>query len=202
MLVLLGYAIALVRPSIEGASAMSMSPRSADRNSSQSGPPHRRSSPISGARRPLSPAIVPNFHYVDAHICRGAQPAPAGWNALAKLGIELVVDLRRDGELQEHWIRSEQEAVESAGMRYTNIPMSGWEIPDGTQVSRSIAILESGQRVFVHCRSGQDRTGTVIACYRIAHDHWTRERALSEATSFGMRSYKSDLQRYILSFRP
>jgi protein tyrosine/serine phosphatase len=200
MLVLLGYAtVLLVKPPVEGAAAMP--PRSYGRDSNQGGPPHRRSSPI-GARRPLSPSYVQNFHYVDAHICRGAQPVPAGWNALAKLGIEVVIDLRRDGELQEHWTRSEQEAVEAAGMRYTNIPMSGWEIPDGTQVSRSIAILESGQRVFVHCRSGQDRTGTVIACYRIAHDHWTGERALSEATSFGMRSYKSDLQHYILSFRP
>ena len=26
--------------------------------------------------------------------------------------------------------------------------------------------------IFVHCRRGKDRTGTVIACYRIQHDGW------------------------------
>jgi uncharacterized protein (TIGR01244 family) len=164
--------------------------------------PNRISHGASVSRAYLSRPYLPNFHYVDDHVYRGAQPARDGWNALANLGVKLVIDLRPDGELQEHWTRSEQEAVEAAGMRYINVPMHGWAAPDDKQILRIIATLESGERVFVHCRAGKDRTGTVIACYRIVHDHWTRKRALSEAASLGMSPRKAAMQDYILSFRP
>jgi uncharacterized protein (TIGR01244 family) len=200
--VLLGQAMVLVTVQAEAPVAKPIASRRYDRYPHQ-GRPQRRPSPVTGARRAnLSPAYVPNFHYVDAHVCRGAQPAPGGWNALANLGIRLVIDLRPDGELQEHWTRSEQEAVEAAGMHYINIPMDGWTAPDDKQVLRIIATLESGERVFVHCRGGKDRTGTVIACYRIVHNHWTSDRALSEAASYGMSPDKIAMQRYILGFRP
>jgi protein tyrosine/serine phosphatase len=32
--------------------------------------------------------------------------------------------------------------------------------------------------VYVHCRKGHDRTGVVIACFRIAHDGWSNEKAI------------------------
>jgi protein tyrosine/serine phosphatase len=49
----------------------------------------------------------------------------------------------------------------------------------------------------VHCRFGEDRTGVMVAAYRIAQQHWTAEQAVQEMYSFGfhyhlypgMRSY-------------
>jgi tyrosine-protein phosphatase SIW14 len=145
---------------------------------------------------------VSNFHQVDDHVYRGAQPTAEGWKELAKLGIQVVVDLRPDGELREHWTRSEREAVAAAGMRYISVPMNGWAKPDSSRVVRALAELESSHRVFVHCRAGKDRTGTVIACYRITHNHWTNERALEEARSDGMNPLETAMQQYILDFHP
>jgi protein tyrosine/serine phosphatase len=54
--------------------------------------------------------------------------------------------------------------------------------------------------IFVHCRRGADRTGTAIACYRIAHDHWSNQQALAEAKTLGMSSLEIGMQRYILHF--
>jgi uncharacterized protein (TIGR01244 family) len=199
MVMLLGLGMPLVVFQAEAAVAM---PVASHRDDPRQGRPHRLSHGASLPRAYLSRAYLPNFHYVGDHVYRGAQPARDGWNALANLGVKLVIDLRPDGELQEHWTRSEQEAVEAAGMRYINVPMNGWAAPDNEQILRIIATLESGERVFVHCRAGKDRTGTVIACYRIVHDHWTRKRALSEAASLGMSPRKAAMQNYILSFRP
>jgi len=143
---------------------------------------------------------IPNFHQVDDHVYRGAQPNAQGWKELARLGIKLVLDLRPDGELQEHRTRSEQEAVEAAGMRYMSLPMDGSAMPQDKQISRALAILRSGEFVFVHCRGGRNRTGTVIACYRIAQDHWTNEQALAEAKANGMNPLEAAMQQYILGF--
>jgi len=147
------------------------------------------------------PAEVGNFHQIDDHIYRGAQPSAEGWNALANLGVRVVLDLRPDGELQEHFVRSEREAVEAAGMRYISIPMDGWAKPKEQEISRALAVLESGEPVFVHCRAGRDRTGTVIACYRIAHDRWSNTQALAEAAADGMNPAETAMQHYILGFQ-
>jgi tyrosine-protein phosphatase SIW14 len=137
---------------------------------------------------------VHNFHEVNEHVYRGAQPNKGGFAALAKLGVKTVIDLR--GE------KSEREVVEGAGMRYVRLAWSGYKAPAGDQVSTVLALLDdsSAWPVFVHCRRGADRTGTAIACYRISHDHWTNQQALAEAKTFGMSSTEILMQHFILQF--
>lgn len=139
-------------------------------------------------------AGVSNFHQVDEHIYRGAQPHGEGFDGLAKFGIRTVIDLR--GE------KSEQTAVEHAGMRYVRLPWSGYKAPADAQIAAVLALLNdtTAWPVFVHCRRGADRTGTAIACYRIEHDHWTNQQALAEARTFGMSSMEVAMQRFILGF--
>jgi tyrosine-protein phosphatase SIW14 len=139
-------------------------------------------------------AGVSNFHQVDEHVYRGAQPHGQGFEGLAKLGIKTVIDLR--GE------RSEASAVEHTGMHYIRLPWSGYKAPDEAQIAMVLSLLNdnSAWPVFVHCRRGADRTGTAIACYRIAHDHWTNQQALTEAKTFGMSSMEVAMQRFILNF--
>ena len=144
-------------------------------------------------------AGVRNFHQVNDHIYRGAQPAPQGFQSLSKLGVKTVINLREAGSRS----RSEQALVEAAGMRYVSVPLSGIKAPSDAQVSRLLAALDdsSAGPVFIHCRRGADRTGTVLACYRIAHDHWENAKALSEARSFGMSWLEKAMQHYVLHYQ-
>jgi uncharacterized protein (TIGR01244 family) len=144
-------------------------------------------------------AGLPNFHRVNDHVFRGAQPSAEGWPSLAQLGIKTVIDLRRP---DEHSTTEEARAVSAAGMSYVNVPMKGVVAPTDDQVSKVLKLLDSQQPVFVHCQRGADRTGAVIACYRIAHDRWDPKRALQEAKSFGMAWTQMGLKHYVLSFRP
>jgi tyrosine-protein phosphatase SIW14 len=139
---------------------------------------------------------VGNFHQVDEHVYRGAQPNAKGFDGLAKLGIKTVIDLR--GE------KSERAAVETAGMHYVRLPWSGYKAPADSQITAVLSLLNdnSAWPVFVHCRRGADRTGTAIACYRIVHDHWTNQQALAEAKSFGMSGMEAAMQHFILRFAP
>jgi len=144
---------------------------------------------------------VPNFHQVNGNIYRGGQPTAQGWVSLNRLGVKTVLDLRRAGE---HSIKAEQQAVEAAGMHYVNVPMFGIVAPTEKKISGALALLQSSDAgpVFVHCRQGMDRTGAVIACYRIAHDGWRNEVALKEAKSYGMHWVEVGLKFYILRFSP
>jgi protein tyrosine/serine phosphatase len=147
---------------------------------------------------PLAPG-VPNFNQVNEHVFRGGQPTTEGWQSLAKLGVKTVVDLRRT---DEHSPEVEAQAVTAAGMRYVNVPMKGVVAPTDEQINKILSLLDSQEPVFVHCKRGADRTGAVMACYRIAHDHWARKQALAEAKSLGMGWTQVGLKGYVMSFQP
>lgn len=142
---------------------------------------------------------IPNFHQVNEHVFRGGQPSDQAWPDLAKIGVKLVIDLRRE---DEHSSAAEAHCVQSSGMKYVNVPMKGVVAPGADQVNRILSLLKSQDAVFIHCKRGADRTGAIIACYRIEHDHWDRKRALSEAKSFGMSWDQFGLKRYVMAFQP
>ncbi len=144
------------------------------------------------------PAGVHNFHKVNENVYRGAQPTKEGFQTLANLGVKTIVDLRGGGGRSQ----AEQRVVEANGMRYIPIPLSGYAAPSNEQVSRILALLNdaSAGPVFVHCRRGADRTGTVIACYRISHDHWRNGQALAEAAADGMSHLEMAMKRYVLNY--
>jgi protein tyrosine/serine phosphatase len=137
---------------------------------------------------------------VNDHVFRGAQPAAWGYSALAGLGIKTVVDLRGAGVpalLEEKLVRAD-------GMNYLHIPLDGHKAPSGADIARLLAVLDDSSQwpVFVHCRRGADRTGTVMACYRMTDYHWDNDSALAEAMSFGMSQSQVLMRRYILQFHP
>jgi len=151
----------------------------------------------------LASSSVPginNFYQVDEHVYRGAQPTTGGFEYLAKIGIKTVLDLREDGERAS----AETQLVTSLGMQYVNVPMTGLTPPTQAEITRILALLEDGTAgvVFVHCMRGADRTGAVIAAYRIDHDHWDNSRALKEAISFGMSFFQLPRQNFIRKFQP
>jgi tyrosine-protein phosphatase SIW14 len=141
---------------------------------------------------------IPNFHQVNEHVYRGGQPAPETWQILAKMGVKTVVDLRRE---DEHSTAAEAQAVAAVGMNYVNVPMKGIVAPTNEQIAKVLALLDSEEPVFVHCKRGADRTGAVIACYRIAHDRWQSQQALREAKSLGMGLVQLGLKHYIMTFQ-
>lgn len=158
---------------------------------------------------PATPAVaasltapgVPNFHQVDQHVYRGAQPSAEGWKSLADLGIKTIIDLRPDGEFGTHSTKAEARAVQAAGMHYVSIPMSGYRAPSTATIGKILAAFNSKDPVFVHCRYGKDRTGTAVACYRIAHDSWTNQKALQEARGYGIHWFEMGMRHYIMGYR-
>lgn len=140
---------------------------------------------------------VPNFHQVDDHLYRGAQPTAAGFQNLAKLGIKTVIDLREPGDRS----RTEEEAVAAAGMHYIHVPLNGYHAPSSDQIAKLLNMLnEDSGPIFIHCKRGADRTGTVVACYRIAHQNWPNDKALAEAKQFGMSWTEFSMQDFVRHF--
>jgi protein tyrosine/serine phosphatase len=157
--------------------------------------------PLAATASTTTVSGVGNFEKVSDHVYRGAQPTDEGFRSLAKLGIATVIDLQPYGDARS---LAEEKAVKADGMQYVNLGMHGMETPSDATVAKVLAILEStqGGPVFVHCHRGADRTGGVIACYRIEHDHWDNTKALKEARAMGMSWYQTAIQHYVLKYQP
>lgn len=141
---------------------------------------------------------LPNFAKVSEKLYRGAQPTREGFRRLKELGVTTVINLRCEDELAV----AEKEAVESAGLRYFNVGLPGLSGPSDEQVARVMTIIDAPESspVFIHCRRGSDRTGTIAAVYRISHEGWTAEEALAEAKRYGLSFAEFGMKRYIADY--
>jgi|SRR5690242_1036941 len=131
---------------------------------------------------------VPNAGKIDNVLYRGAQPRQNGFAQLKELGISTIVDLRSENPRQIAW---ERQQAESLGIQFVNIPVNGWSPPTDAQVAQFLVIFRDHPdgKVFVHCHFGEDRTGVFVAAYRIAHDDWPADQAISEMYFFGFNGF-------------
>ena len=146
----------------------------------------------------LKIAGVHNAGKVSEVLFRGAQPSAQGLGELKKLGVTTIVDLRGNrGEVQ--WERQQAEAL---GMHFVDIPVLGWSAPANAQVAQFLKLFEDpGQKIFVHCRFGSDRTSVMVATYRIALQKWTADQAVDEMYSFGFHyHWYGGMRSYIRNF--
>jgi protein tyrosine phosphatase (PTP) superfamily phosphohydrolase (DUF442 family) len=131
---------------------------------------------------------VPNAGKITDFLYRGAQPREVGLSELKILGITTIVDLRGEDREKIVW---ERQHAESMGMRFVNIPVSGWAPPTDEQVIQFLSLFRDhpGQKIFLHCRFGDDRTGVFTAIYRMALEKWSADRATKEMYFFGFNGF-------------
>src|SRR5262252_2113697 len=132
-------------------------------------------------------AGLPNGGKISDVLFRGAQPRAEGFDQLKNLGITVIVDLRADDANKIAW---ERRQAESRGIRFVNIPVSGWSPPTNDQVVQFLSLFKNEhEKVFVHCRYGEDRTGVFVAAYRMAHDEWSPNDTIKEMYFFGFNGF-------------
>lgn len=129
--------------------------------------------------RRLKQEGVTNFGEVTPSLYRGGLLQNKGISALKHLGIDVVIDTHAHDY-------AEEKKVEKLGMKYVAIP---WHCPWPHDVvfAKFLDVVHAnkGKKIFVHCRLGDDRTGMMVAAYRIAEEGWTADEAMNEMKSFG-----------------
>ncbi|MDD5084908.1 MAG: tyrosine-protein phosphatase [Candidatus Omnitrophica bacterium] len=141
---------------------------------------------------------IKNFHEVNNSIYRSGQPDSEAFTPLKDFGIRTIIDLRQPNEGTER----EKLLAESAGLTYISIPMDGFSKPPDEIIDKILNLLESDQGPYlVHCKHGRERTGVVIACYRVKHDRWTADKAYDEMGKHGYRwLFHWALKDYLFEF--
>jgi protein tyrosine phosphatase (PTP) superfamily phosphohydrolase (DUF442 family) len=155
---------------------------------------------------PLSEAIRNSCVVSPGVLWRGSKPDSAGAASLLSLGVRTVVNL----ELLHDDMRAFQVArpakVLSEKLDYFRI--EEWEpnpviLPSvlDSHVAEFLAIVKTQPKpIYVHCRSGQNRTGVMVAAYRVLLEGSSPESAVAEMGKYKGFWFKWDA-KYINSLK-
>lgn len=121
-----------------------------------------------------------NFYRVDELLFRSAQLDGSYAAKLHELGIKSIVNLH-------HFSRGSDRRAFGDQFWLANKPLQSWEIKPAqiADVLRTIRERQKEGAVLVHCYHGADRTGLVVAMYRVIYRGWSLDAARSEMIDGG-----------------
>jgi protein tyrosine phosphatase (PTP) superfamily phosphohydrolase (DUF442 family) len=131
-----------------------------------------------------------NFAKVSDHLWRGEQPSREGFATLKSLGVKTVVNLRTS--------RSDRADLAGLGLDLVELDVEPHDLDDHEVLAfLKVATDPARQPVFVHCKHGADRTGAMVAAYRMVAQGWAREDAVAELPRFGFHEVWVNIRRYV-----
>jgi protein tyrosine/serine phosphatase len=88
-------------------------------------------------------------------------------------------------------------------MRSIEIPISTTSNIDPNAVKRALSAITdpANQPVFLHCAQGRDRTGVVVAIYRMEINDWSNAEAEAEMQTFGFHDAWIQMKHFVRSYR-
>ena len=120
---------------------------------------------------------LPNLHRVTADLYRSAQPTAEGMCSAEDMGIRTVLNLRA--------FHSDDELAEGTRLTLMRLEINTWAMDEEEILTGLRIILRAKPPVLVHCQHGADRTGTLMAAYRMVVQGWPREEAIAEMLDGG-----------------
>ena len=139
----------------------------------------------------ISVSKLSNLYMVNDSIYRCEQPDSLDFVLIHTIGIKSVLNLRVN--------YSDKDLIDGLPLYKYNVQMIPFNFGD-KEIVRAMKILKNSPKpVIVHCLYGSDRTGAVIAMYRIIFQDWTKEEALNEMIygGYNFHSIFINIPKYI-----
>lgn len=120
-------------------------------------------------------AGMDNLYKVSDGLYRSEQPDNSDMKKLDSLGIRSVLNLR-------HYCNDRKETGD-LNLNLHDIHVNTWTM-SYEELVKSLQYIKTAEKpLLVHCKHGSDRTGVVVAGYRIVFEKWSKEDAITEFTS-------------------
>ncbi len=132
-----------------------------------------------------------NLHKVNDSLYRSEQPSKKGYAFLEKLHIRSVLSLYPNSE--------DETLTEKLPFQTYRVKMYSDDFSNKDVAMALYIIQMSPKPLLVHCKHGSDRTGLIIAMYRIIIEHWTKKMAIDEMRhgDFGFDPAYKNIVQYI-----
>lgn len=126
---------------------------------------------------PLDKSIVKNGYKVNTLIYRSAQPDKDSFQKLYKMGIRKTLNLRI--------FHNDRKEIAGLPIEEIHMPLYILNVNKNDIVKIVKILADTKEPILIHCKYGSDRTGVVIAAYRIMVEGWSPEEAIEEMINGG-----------------
>ena len=132
-----------------------------------------------------------NFYKIDKGVYRSEQPEAQHFKALKRYGITEILNLR--------YYHSDEKKAKETNLTLHHLRMNAHAIRNQDVIAALKIIKNRKGSILIHCFHGSDRTGVIIAMYRIVFQNWSKEAALEELQSekFGFHPVYKNIPTYI-----
>jgi len=113
-----------------------------------------------------------NLYKVNNSLYRSEQPSKNGFKALELIGVKTILNLRR--------LKDDNKKAKHFNFKLIHQPIKTKALNENDILEALRVIQNSEPPVLVHCWHGSDRTGTIIAAYRMVVENWTKAQAIDE----------------------
>ncbi len=122
--------------------------------------------------QPVTATSPENFYQVSTALFRSEYPEKESIAALQAAGIKTIVNLRSSND--------QSEIFQEKGFTTHWHKMNAGSVSEADLVAVLQLLRTSPQPALVHCWHGSDRTGFIVAGYRIIEQGWSKEDAIAE----------------------
>ncbi len=126
---------------------------------------------------PIVSESLNNWHKVDNLVYRSEQPDAEAMAEIEKFGIKRVLNLRV--------FHDDDDETVDLDLKTFHVPINTTKIENSDVVQSLKIIKSSSDPILIHCWHGADRTGVIVAMYRIVEQGWTKEEAIDELKNGG-----------------
>ena len=149
----------------------------------------------------ISDGDICDFHKLDNDLYRGGRPTCSGLSKLEALGIRTFIDLAGS----EAALHGCGDDARKAGLRFVSFHISLLQIVltgvSDERLRSLFALMQKAPKpIFLSCSLGRDRTGLIVALYRMKRREISFNKAEQEAVYYGYRprfiGLRKTLERY------
>jgi len=153
---------------------------------------------------------INNFHLVDDTLMRGSKPNKEQLQELKSNGVKTIISFCTNcnplNPNQKPSMPTEAKWANNLGMNFYWLPFRSDENPPDEYVKTFFNIVKNakskGEKVFIHCRYGADRTGLFSALYRIKENKAKLPDVFKELMAYGHDATENpNIIQYILAFK-
>ncbi len=116
-------------------------------------------------------------------------PRPADLTPIKELGVLRIINLQSGIYELIHDDPYENINTLDYGIVEHDLGCSDFLPPDEYTVARALNIINIGEPTYIHCKHGVDRTGYIIAAYRMRCQGWSYEKAKAEMMAHGFHRF-------------
>ncbi|NLP57278.1 dual specificity protein phosphatase family protein [Lutibacter sp. B1] len=122
----------------------------------------------------IESANFDNLYKLNDFLYRSEQPSKKGMQEIENADIKTVLNLRKKNK--------DLKKSKNTQLKLMHFPIKTSKFSNN-DIFESLKIIKEAEKpILIHCWYGSDRTGVIVAAYRMVFENWPKDKAIAEFT--------------------